>query len=52
MIATRHNMVHGALRTIIIHRKNIETNGGALIHQGLVHMDIVLYMTYPNVYLQ
>ena len=30
MIATGHNMVHGALRTIIIHKKNIETNGCSL----------------------
>ena len=50
MIATSHNMEHGALRTIMIHKKNIETNGCSLTDRGLVNMDIGLYITNEIVY--
>ena len=52
MITTSPNMVHGALRAIIIHKKNIEINGRTLKHRGLLNMAIVLYTTYPNVFPQ
>ena len=52
MIATSHNMVHGALRTIIIHKKEYWNKRVRLTHRGPVNMDIVLYITYLNVYLR
>ena len=36
------NMAHGTLRTIIIHKKNKETNGCTLTHRGLVNMATVI----------
>ena len=52
MIVISHNMVHGALRTIIIHRKEYWNKRVRLTHRGPVNMDIVLYITYLNVYLR
>ena len=52
MIAISHNMVHGALRTIIIHKKEYWNKRVRLTHRGPVNMDIVLYITYLNVYLR
>ena len=52
MIATSHNMVHGALHTIIIHKKEYWNKRVRLTHRGPVNMDIILYITYLNVYLR
>ena len=52
MIATSHNMVHGALRIIIIHIKEYWNKRVRLTHRGPVNTDIVLCITYLIVYLQ
>ena len=51
MIANSNNMVHGALRTITIHKKILKQMGASNT-QRPGKFDIVLYITYLNVYLR